>query len=332
MPNPLDFLPESKKKIIIEHPQLGKSFFSREIDKKEFIKNLRAFARDLCDEKLNTEIRFTPREILSIFRAFRNYPYQKWAGNTMGLEDDINDGIKNAQALFGDRFYGPAHIYDAFGYNISNQDLPSFPDKTLMEKAKALGAVLALRVYGLLMPKEEESKRLAIFQIGFTPREESNRQHEWKMFLPQILPQTINRDYFEQTRAIRDYLNRAGLLANDVLSECVDEKLDKIEDLSQIHPNKAINLLTSLKINQKHRHSPEDIIYFNKLIHFREDDFEATNADLSTYKGRDGGFILVGKFTDTRVMGFGMASSMAVNKSYESFGQDHYKQGVRIVL
>ena len=70
------------------------------------------------------------------------------------------------------------------------------------------------------------------------------------------------------------------------------------------------------------------------MIRCKEDDFEATNGNPNNYQRTRGtpSFVLVGKFTDPRVRGFGMASSMAVNKSYESFGQGHYKQGVRIVL
>lgn len=84
-----DFLSAEKRNVITEHSELGKPFFAGQIDKKVFIENLRAFARDLCNKELDSKIRFRPRELVMVIRQLERYPSQKWIGDIMALEDHL---------------------------------------------------------------------------------------------------------------------------------------------------------------------------------------------------------------------------------------------------
>ncbi|MDP6648194.1 MAG: hypothetical protein QGH34_02270, partial [Candidatus Woesearchaeota archaeon] len=96
----------------------------------------------------------------------------------MGLSAQVYN-LSEAHTVFGDRLYGPQHFYDVFGYDINPQDMPKLPTRTVMEKTRDLGAVLALRVYDTPLDRGKQ------------------RKSEWVMFLPRLHPDTVDRDYFE---------------------------------------------------------------------------------------------------------------------------------------
>lgn len=82
-----DFLPDEKRRIIIGHRSLGKLFFSGAVDKENFIEDLRAFAPDLRNKKLNPRIRFTVQELRRAIKEIRDYPSQYWSGTLQIAED-----------------------------------------------------------------------------------------------------------------------------------------------------------------------------------------------------------------------------------------------------
>ena len=57
---------------------------------------------------------------------------------------------EEAQQIFGDNFYGPARVYETFGLKLSKNEVPPLPERAIMERARSLGAVLALRVYNVM--------------------------------------------------------------------------------------------------------------------------------------------------------------------------------------
>ena len=241
--------------------------------------------------------------------------------------------LTDAQSVFGDNLYGPYELYDRLSKLIKKEEMPALPDKTLMERAKDMGMVMALRVYGVAKP-------LLGFIYGRPQpddEEQSKRKPEWKFFKTDFVSGTVYRSYIEQTQAIRNYLKNNGLLQNDEASECTDEKLQEIEQLAQTDQIQAVEKLTNLLINKRHRHSQSDVLYFDQLTRrpttyewvsvFKNRTAEATNSQ-SRYEGKKlPYFVIVNHFGDSR----GLHTDRLPFNDYHGVDFGH-QQGVRIVL
>lgn len=173
-------------------------------------------------------------------RQVWNLEKQIWMGG-LQLVNVRDYGLGEAYAIFGYDLYGPAQLNHVFGTSLNKQDIPSLPERVIMGRAKELGAIMSLRVY----------------RDGKPP--------EWRLFRKDILPETADKTYVEQSRAMRDYLKQHGFLKPDEEDGCTDTKLMELEKLAESDPMQATTLLTNLLVNQRHRHSFEDIAYFTWL-------------------------------------------------------------------
>lgn len=260
--------------------------------------------------------------------------------NIWGLERKIHNSrlqvinvgdynLGKAYGIFGDNFYGPAHVQRAFGIEVPKHEVTALPNKELMSSAYSLGAVLALRVY-------HEDKN-------------QGRKPEWKMFRTELLDGTIFKTYLEQTRVLRNYLAAHGFLSAKDAEQCTDSELKRIQELAERDPVATMRILTNLGINQNHRNSVDDVWYFDKLTTVYQDPAKGQRPG-ECYKSifTDGQFAIssLAEATNTMVKDFPAVfvvhhfgdtrgldkDPMLFNKTSGSGFGGSYRQGVRVVF
>jgi hypothetical protein len=258
-----------------------------------------------------------------------------------------------AREVFGSNLWGPQEVSKVFNTDLKGEDVAELPDRARMEKAKKLGAVMALRTYGAT----------DVFK-------EDKRPPKWVMFIPKLLStdegkkyDTVNKSYFKQTSAIRDFLDDNELLTDEerkeapnerllrwerVVKEFVDKQNETYFQVTDSEVKRIVEALANLKINRKHRHSANDIRYFYMLMYqgnkeaekkwsFVSGDqggYEATNT-LSGFfwpKGKAYSIAAVGKMLDHRSPPGGEVTAVNIlNGQTAAFG-DYYPVGARVVI
>ena len=95
-----EFLPDTKRGILVNHNSLGKPFFSGAMTKHQLIQNIRAFATELCSRELAEPRRFSGKEILSIVKEIERYPSETYIGDLMIFQDNVHREIEKAKLFF----------------------------------------------------------------------------------------------------------------------------------------------------------------------------------------------------------------------------------------
>lgn len=180
---------------------------------------------------------------------------------------------------------GETQVFDANDvkkvWGVEIVEVPPIPfSKEDLEKAKEMGMFLILRVEKDSNGETLSSKRMEeLLQSKLTAQNlgkifynKEQYQHEdffikekltfgWALTSGEVLPDSQNKNYVEQTKLLRDELKRVGWLAPDEEQECTDARLEQLTQLLTTDQNEAVRQLVSLKINQNHRLSFAEINY-----------------------------------------------------------------------
>ena len=233
-----------------------------------------------------------------------------------------------ARELLGKDVFGPEEVQKAFGIEIHPDQIPPIPySYEQLEKAKELHEMLVLRV-----DKDSQGKPLTmqnmseivIKKIGATedkilydqktagqPNLEDSCWYkdqpfftaetsklEWKLISKTIIPESTSKNYTEQTRRLRDYLETNQLATKQELDECSDQKLQELEALSKTENwQEAAKQLSELLINQNHRRSAVEAFYDTLLAFDVNDERLLENIyDSTNSRSSDGYLVDFGSF------------------------------------
>ncbi|MFA6296429.1 MAG: hypothetical protein WC663_03680 [Patescibacteria group bacterium] len=90
-----------------------------------------------------------------------------------------------------------------------------------------------------------------------------SNQLSWKLLSKGNLEGSQGKNYVEETRFFREYLRQNNLATADELAECSDAKLAELTQLMVTDWKKAAKQLSELKINQKYRINPLEVIFIH---------------------------------------------------------------------
>lgn len=191
--------------------------------------------------------------------------------------------IQEAREILGEDMLGPEAVREAFGVHIEEDEIPELLySREDLEKAKELGEMLVLRVHSvtalpltiqrieeLIQPKMTEEEGQLLFDQDWYDNEEfykeATTKNEWKLVSKDLVPFSVDQDYIEQTKVLRDHLAAIGALSDEELENCSDEKLDEIKEFMDSDYDKnwpeASKRLQELLVNQNHRRTAVEALY-----------------------------------------------------------------------
>ena len=199
---------------------------------------------------------------------------RKSDGNGVISEKIFENLTEWAREIMGENFYGKEEIEKAFGFKIEESDIPLIPySQEDLEKAKELGEMLILRI-----EKDGENNPMTLQRINELVQfgaldsvdwyqnedfyKNDSLKAEWKLVGSSFVPDSTNKDYVEQTRALRDYLKKSEMLPKEEEAECSDGILAVMQLALWEGKKLGVNIqLADLMVNQRHRRSPVEIVY-----------------------------------------------------------------------
>jgi MoxR-like ATPase len=250
-----------------------------------------------------------------------------------GLSGELSEQIKNAKEILKQDFLGPDEIEKAFNIKLKAEDIPKIPlNKAELERAKELGQFLVLRAdkakdgTALSMKKMQEllsdefkkdGHGKMFYDTDWYKEEEfftgDSPKFSWALSNKEIIPDSNDKNYLEQTESIIDYLQNEVFPAKggsasggkgetmpkeyqEAVKEFADKKA-KIEKLMSDDWQEAAKMLEELKITRLTRQSPVEFMY-DILAYFKNNKqrlYENMYAWTSR-RASDGGLVGVGGF------------------------------------
>lgn len=237
------------------------------------------------------------------------------------LSGEIAEQVEKAKEILGSDVLGPEAVEKAFGIKINSAEVPSIPfSATELEKAKGLGQFLVLRanrdldgnpltmerMEGLLSARFEGRDEKVLYDTDWYKDEkfftEETPVMKWALTSKEVIPDSTNKNYLEQTETIISYLNQAfpgGALPKE-FQEAIEEfngKRSEIEGLIDSDWKEAAARLEALKITELTRQKPVEALY--DLIMYRENNEQRLLENIYTWTKRrrsDGRLVYVGGF------------------------------------
>lgn len=243
------------------------------------------------------------------------------ASDEMKLSGEVAEQIEKAKEILGSDVFGPDAVKEAFGTAIELGSIPSIPfSVNELEKAKELDQMLIFRAGKLSDGSQLNMKKIGEILDGkvkddgkvfYNPDWYKDEKFftddavetSWALVSKGLVPDSVNKNYFEQTGLLIDQLNQsfggAEKLPEDYV-EAVKEyalAMDEIAGLIDTDWQKAAEKLEGLKINQLLRQSPSEALY--DLILYFQNTGERLLGDEYTWTKRRasvGGLVYVGGF------------------------------------
>ncbi len=214
-----------------------------------------------------------------------------------------------------ENFFGPEEIEAAFGFSLSKSEIPLCPYTFIeLQEAKERNEMLILRV-----ETDDDGKDLSMEHINELAKgrvsgkllydidwykDESFFKKEkprvgWALVSKECIDSSLDKDYIEQTRALRDSLEKIGALSDEELEECSDEKLDEIKKFMNKDYDKnwkkAAEQLAELAINKNHRRTPVEALY-DFILRFKSTEERSleNTYDWTNTRTSDGSLVFVG--------------------------------------
>lgn len=234
------------------------------------------------------------------------------------IKTEFITGTKPEQAaeILGNSFLGAEAVKTTFGIELNVKDIPLImytPEQ--LEQAKERGEMLILRVDVDKEGKPMTAKNINdIVQPTITGKllevvdwfanekffTDETPQTGWKLVSKEVIKDSTEKNYIDQTAILRDSLKEVGALTEDEIIECSDEKLKEIETLMNTDKKKAAEKLVSLKINQNHRRSKVEAIY-DTAMRFKVTDECSLDGTYDWTKSlSSGGFLVLFGYADSR--------------------------------
>jgi hypothetical protein len=216
-----------------------------------------------------------------------------------GFAESIS--VTQAKKILGKtNVMGPAEIKKAFGVELSPEQIPVIPfSRQELAKAEKLKQFLVLRIdelaadtpatmlnlYNLCQPKFKEMKagKVLYSDIGDGWYSKQGEEEEffikdtpklkWYLISKEVIKDSLNKNYFQQTQVIADYLSDKIFADNTMPAEyqqAVAEFKSERDEIAKLMENNwqaAAKRLSELQINQIFRRSPVEAFY-DFLIYF----------------------------------------------------------------
>jgi MoxR-like ATPase/chorismate mutase len=229
-------------------------------------------------------------------------------------EDGEITGLTEAREIMEDDFFGPDELKTAFGYDFDRSLIPEIPFSSWeLQEAKSAGNQFLM----LYMPETSDGKDITMARINedlkgaFEKDGKGNVLYDtdwyknedffktdvprpaWKLVTKDVIPDSTNHNYLEQTQDIIDYVNTLYAMSpllplkyQEAVNEFVRERPELIKIISS-NWQEAAKRLAALQINQMFRQTPvealyTDMVYFqNKNERLLETRYAWTNRQAS---------------------------------------------------
>ena len=231
------------------------------------------------------------------------------------------DLIAFSERLFGQDFLGPNAVENTFDVKMDPDQIPAIPfSRETLEKAKDQGDILILRVprtkdgTPLTMKKMQETlqghfdstgKGKVLYNTTWYKDEDffkkETPQGGWALVSRNVLPETTNKNYLEQTAVLADYLMDTipqGTEIHRFFQDAVDEfksQQNSIASILDSNRSAASLKLVSLRVNQLMRSTAPEALY-DLLVYFQNTG-ERLLPDIWTWtrtRTSDGNLVSVG--------------------------------------
>lgn len=203
-------------------------------------------------------------------------------------KEGIETSYEQAQEIMGESFYGNEEIKNTFGFEFSRDKIPAISySPEVLEKAKANGEMLILRVesdgegslmtmrrmnevmHKILEEGSEEEQEKLLYDTDWYEEEDffknASLRTEWKLVGKEFIPDSVSKNYIEQTKVLRDYMLGLESLSKEEQEECSDELFEGLQKMLDEDYDKnwqeVAKKLSELLINKNHRRIPAEILY-----------------------------------------------------------------------
>lgn len=237
--------------------------------------------------------------------------------------------IEEAEKMFGKDFLGPQEAARAFGVTIYNENVLPIPfSRQELENAKALGQQLIFQAAGMLVqesaispvydhitpknikarfPMASDGKPMWYNQDWYDTEEfftEKIPQPYWKLTSKDVIPDSISKNYLEQTEVLVSHIKNEVFKGIELPKEYVEaiEEFEQRKAMINLFLEKgdneiAGNHLAELKITSLTRETPVEAMY-RFVLQDRTNKEKSLSSKYTWTSRRDsgGGFVYVGPF------------------------------------
>lgn len=291
------------RKVFIERQILKdvkNKYFAKKVS--EFIDNNTTMVEDVIDLTVKEELRrrvFPPREtfVLNLIERTRS-----------SICDNFYEELRIKPSIqsyyFGERL--TAEIDSKLRVFIEDKMGEKDPhSQETLEQARKLGEKLILRVgvdgsgQPMTIARMKILAKIPYVSAELEALKNVSPKLEWKLVGTSFVPNSTDKDYIHQTRALRQHLKYLRALSPDEESECSDYELERLAkfagwkiDLRGMGEEKGLNKheyalkgrelaksLANLKINVNHRRNPAEIFY-DSILEFKK------NNDIGLLKNK----------------------------------------------
>ncbi|MCR4313812.1 MAG: hypothetical protein NUV84_01020, partial [Candidatus Uhrbacteria bacterium] len=195
--------------------------------------------------------------------------------------------LQEARDILGaDNVFGPEAVKATWDRDLASHEIPPLPySHEQLEGAKRMNMMLVLRIdhdatgqpltgermNEIIEPKlQAPGKGKLLYKVDWYPNEAfyktATPKPEWKLVTRDLLPNSTNLDYADQTRLLRDTLaSQPDLTPQEqaAIAQADDATLDRLKALSQAVATwkQAATELAALSLNRNHRRSFADTIF-----------------------------------------------------------------------
>lgn len=263
------------------------------------------------------------------------------------VESYLHISLQRAQEIMEkegyEGFLGPEAINRAFGMELSPEQIPPITfSQEQLERARALDQMLVLRI-DKVKDQQGKSQPLNVAKIaeislnhniklrdlddwmatdqgpqepGVIAIKDQTPRSEWVLVSRELIPDTINKNYLEQTEILIKYLKNEIFPGQD-LPHPYQEAIQEFEQVKRDYPDladltvsrttkewkKAAKILSELKITRLLRRSAIEILYDLYLYKVRYDKYLLShpNYDWSSSRYSDGKLTELGDFDSLNV-------------------------------
>ena len=259
--------------------------------------------------------------------------------------------IEQAMEILGEDVLGPEAIEITFGFK--PEEIPPIPFTIEdLERAKELGQFLELRVdqtsegkplnmgnmFDMLQPEfTAQNQGRILNSYGKSDSWYKNEdflkdvpQVQWVLISKDIIPNSLSKNYLQQTEVIADYIKNEVFKDKDlpdVYQEALDEFESKkagIQSILSSNWQEAAKQLSELKINQLVRQLPVENMY-DLVMYFKNNKKRLLEGKYTwTYRrASSGGLVDVGRFASAGAGVGGWAPGRVDGDLGVSFSRSH---------
>lgn len=215
------------------------------------------------------------------------------------LSGEVAKQIEKAKEILGSDCLGPEEVEKAFGIDIELAKIPEIPfSQKELEKAKELGQFLIFRADNI--PED----KLVLPNVKQTL--DKAPETRWALVSKEIIPNSTNKNYLEQTEQIIQYLQQvfAGSEMPTEYQKAIREFEAQKEELHSLSVSSdakkwkpAAERLANLKINQLTRQSLDETRYDLEVYYQTNKEYLLPNRwTWTNSRSSDGGLVRVGDF------------------------------------